>query len=246
MIGPKAALKPGEPGRQRLRGSRIATLATVLLIHLGFLVFLLAPPPAWRSPAQTMWNAAPDALLVRLLPPRASPSHRSVPRMPRPVHATATVHRAASAALPTHVTTQAAAPQPTPRAADSLIATSPPTFIRGGGRFAGSDYGRENLRLPGSSAPVRGMPVFRMADSRMQGLPGVVRSIGRITGAIGRHCLQHEHWQEMTARERVDQHVDADAAQMAAIAARYGCSDPLKPGAAMYYFYRQRKVVGAH
>ena len=40
----------------------------------------------------------------------------------------------------------------------------------------------------------------------------------------------------MSTRERIAHHVDADDAQMAAIAERYGCPDPLKPGAPMYYF----------
>jgi|GEM_PF-2738369 len=238
----KATAERATPGRLglRLRWTRIATLAAVLLIHLGFLAFLLAPSPGWRWPAQETSTEAPDALLVRMLPVRTEPV---APPQPVP-HA----HRPPPVALPTLLTAQAAAPiSPVmPRAADSLVATAPPDFVTGGGRFTGPDYGQQNVRVPGSGVPIRGMPTFRMADPRMQGLAGVVRIIGRITGAVDPHCLQLERQQAMSVQERIDRHVDADDARMAAIAARYGCPDPLKPGAAMYNFYRPRQVVGAH
>ena len=238
------------PVRLHLRWPRVVTLAAVLLLHLGFLVFLLAPPPGrrWRS-AETA-SVPPDALLVRLLPVRtkpAAPPRSAEPRPPRPVHA-ASARRPAPVALATRPTAKAAPPIPrlAPRAIDSLIATAPPDFIAGGGRLSGPAYGRQNVRVPGSGAPVRGMPVFRMADPRMQGLAGVIRVIGRATGAVDPHCLQLSAWSGMSPQERIVNHVDADDAQMAAMVARYGCSDPLKPGAAMYYFYRQRREVGAH
>ncbi|HKR76520.1 MAG TPA: hypothetical protein VJR95_07615 [Rhodanobacter sp.] len=233
----------------RLRWTRIATLAAVLLLHLGFLAFLLAPPPSWRRPVETT-SAPPDALLVRLLPVRtesAVPSRSAVPRPPRPARTVPPARRPAPVALAVRSTRQAPpTPQRAPRAVDSLITTAPPDFIAGGGRLSGPAYGQQNVRVPGSDAPIRGMPVFRMADPRMQGLAGVIRVIGRATGAVDPHCLQVSAWSGMSPRERIAQHVDADDAQMAAIAARYGCPDPLKPGAAMYYFYRQRRDVGAH
>lgn len=248
MIGRKASAERVTPVRWRLRWAPIATLAAVLLIHLGFLAFLLAPSSGWRWRTLEATSATPDALLVRMLPAQTTPAEppRSAP--PRPPQAVPAARRPSPVALPTRATTQPAPPVPlrTPRAADSLIATTSPDFVAGGGRFSGPDYGQQNVRVPGSGAPIRGMPAFRMADPRMQGLAGVVRIIGRITGAVDPHCLQLEQQQAMSVQERIERHVDADDAQMAAIATRYGCPDPLKPGAAMYNFYRPRQVVGAH
>ena len=248
MIGRKASAERVTSVRRRLRWTRIATLAAVLLIHLGILTFLLAPSPGWRWPAQETSTEAPDALLVRMLPVRTEPATPPQPASPRPVPSVPHAHRLPPVALPTLPTAQAAAPisPAMPRAADSLIATTPPDFIAGGGRFAGPDYGQQNVRVPGSSAPIRGMPTFRMADPRMQGLAGVVRVIGSLTGAVDPHCLELDRASGMTPQERIDQHVDTDNAQSAAITARYGCPDPLKPGAAMYNFYSPRQVVGAH
>lgn len=185
--------------------------------------------------------ASPDALIVRLLPPRsrpAEPPRPAMPRLPQPVHAAYPARRPAPVAQPTHATAQAVPPAPpaAPRSIDSLIVTTPPSYVAGGGRLSGQDYGRQNVRVPGDSQPVHGMPVFRMADPRMQGIAGVVRFIGRHLGAVDPHCLKLDAESNMTTRERIAHHVDADDAQMAAIAAHYGCPDPLKPGAAMYYF----------
>ncbi len=218
-----------------LRWSRVATLAAVLLIHLGFLAFLLAPPPGWRWPAANESPALQDTLRVRLLPARIEPPRPIAPNPRRPAHATPVAQRPPLVALPTRTTPQAPLPA-APRSIDSLIATAPPDYVAGGGRLSGPDYGRQNVRVPGSGAPVRGMPVFRMADPRMQGVAGAIRFIGHLTGAVDPHCLQLDAWQGMSPQERIANHVDADDAQMAAIAARYGCRDPLQPGAAMYYY----------
>lgn len=249
VIGRKATMERLTPVRLRLRWTRVATLAAVLLLHLGFLAFLLAPPPGWRWPSETT-SAPLDALLVRLLPVRIEPAAPPRPAVPRPLraaHAAPAARHPAPVALATRPATQTPVPPLAPRSVDSLIATSPPPdYIAGGGRLSGPAYGQQNVRVPGSDVPIRGMPVFRMADPRMQGLAGVIRVIGHITGAVDPHCLQVNAWNGMSPQERIANHVDADDAQMAAIAARYGCSDPLKPGAAMYYFYRQRRDVGAH
>jgi len=243
MSGRKAAAEREALGRlgHRLRWARVGTLALVLLIHGGFLAFLLAPPPGWRWPAAEVPTASPDALVARLLPPRSkpiAPLPPTTPRLPQPAHAASPAHRRVPLAKPIHATAQAAPPTPpaTPRSIDSLNATTPPSYIAGGGRLSGPDYGQQNVRVPGSSQPVRGMPRFRMADPRMQGIAGVVRFVGSHLGAIDSHCLKLDAEGGMTARERIANHVDADGAQMAAIAERYGCPDPLKPGAAMYYF----------
>jgi len=237
----KATAERATPGRLglRLRWTRIAMLAAVLLLHLGFLAFLLAPSSGWRWPVQETPAAAPDVLLVRLLPPRIEPAMPPQPAMPRPAPSAPAAHRPPPVALPTRSTTQAAAPisPATSRAADILIATAPPNFIAGGGRLSGPDYGQQNVRVPGSDAPVRGMPTFRMADPRMQGVAGAIRVIGGLVGgAVDPHCLQVDAWQGMSLQERIAHHVDADDARMAAIAESYHCPDPLKPGAAMYYF----------
>ena len=240
MSGRRASAEQGASGRHGLhvRWTRVATLAAVLLIHLGFLAFLLAPP-GWRGPTTEMPMVSPDALVVRLLPPRNKPADHAIatgPRLPQPVHAAVPAHRPVPVARPTHITAQAAPPPAVPHSIDSLIATTPPSYVAGGGRLSGPDYGRQNVRVPGSSQPVRGMPVFRMADPRMQGIAGVVRIISRHLGAVDPHCLKLDAESNMTTRERLANHVDGDDAQMAATAARYGCPDPLKPGAELYYF----------
>ncbi|MEW9571705.1 hypothetical protein ABQJ54_08070 [Rhodanobacter sp. Si-c] len=242
MSGRRASLERRAPGRHghRLRWARVATLAAVLLVHLGFLAFLLASPPGWRWAAAEMSAASPDALVVRLLSPRSKPTEPLRPAMPRPpqsVRAAYPASRSRPVAQPTHATAQAAPPTPAaaPRSIDSLIVAAPPSYVAGGGRLSGPGYGRQNVRVPGSSQPVRGVPVFRMADPRMQGIAGVVRFIGHLTGAVDPHCLKLDAESGMTIRERIANHVDADDAQMAATAERYGCPDPLKPGAPMYY-----------
>jgi hypothetical protein len=245
-VSGRKATATHNPGghRARLRWSRVATLAAVLLIHLGLLAFLLAPP-RWHSPIPQALTASSRALLVRLLPARPKPLAASRPRPPRRVHAAPPTRRPSPVVLSTRPATPAVPPAAA-HAIDSLIATSPPGYVAGGGRLSGGDYGRQNVRVPGSSEPVRGMPVFRMADPRLQGLAGVIRVVGSVTGAIDPHCLELDRAGGMTTRERIARHVDADTGQLAAAAARYGCPDPLKPGAAMYNFYRQRRDVGAH
>ncbi|GAB3790295.1 hypothetical protein GCM10028797_26870 [Dyella agri] len=209
----------------------------VLLIHLGFLAFLLAPPPGWRWFAAERPPAASDALLVHLLPLQARTIEPPpvAPRVPHQARSAPPPHRPPPVALSSRPTAQPAPPMPqaVPRSIDSLIVTAPPDYVAGGGRLSGPDYGQQNVRVPGGSEPVRGMPVFRMADPRMQGVAGVVRFIGHLTGAVDPHCLKLDAAGGMTTQERIANHVDD--AQMEAIAAHYGCPDPLKPGAAMYY-----------
>ena len=159
-----------------------------------------------------------------------------MPQRPQPARAAYPTHRPQPVARPVHATAQAAPPPVVPRSIDSLIVTTPPSYVAGGGRLSGPDYGKQNIRVPGSSQPVRGMPVFRMADPRMQGIAGVVRFIGRHLGAVDPHCLKLDAEDGMTTEERIANHVDGDDARRAAMAERYGCPEPMKPGAPMYYF----------
>ena len=243
MSGRKATTKHDPAGRhgERLRWARIATLATVLLMHLGLLAFLLAPPSGWRWTGADTPTVSPDVLRVRLLPtsPGIETPPPAAPHESRRVRNTPPLRRSPPVALSIRPTAQAV-PQAAARSIDSLIVSAPPSYVAGGGRFAGPDYGSQNVRVPGSGAPVRGMPVFRMADPRWQGVAGVVRFLQRRLGALDPHCAELEAWDGMTPQERIDHHVDADAAQRAAMSARYGCPDPLKPGAAMYYFTHGR------
>ncbi|MBD8874488.1 hypothetical protein [Rhodanobacter sp. DHB23] len=223
-----------------LRWTRVIALAAVLLIHVAFLAVLLEVPPGWRRPDAETPTASPDALEVRLLPPTRQPDRppRAAMPAPQPAHASRPSRLPAPVARATHATTQPAPPTPpaVPHAIDSLIVTAPPSYIAGGGRFARPEYGQQGVRVPGSGEPVHGMPVFRMADPRMQGVAGLVRMVGSQFGAIDPHCLKLDIESNMTARERIANHVDAaDSAQDEAIAERYGCPDPLKPGAPMYY-----------
>lgn len=223
------------PPETRLRWSRIATLAATLLLHLGFLVVLLAAPSAWRWPKAATTPAPSDALLVQWLPasPRTLPAHP--PRTALHPPAATPKHRPARAAQPVRKST-ATPVATTPQAIDSLIVSPPPSFIANGGRFAAPRYGRQNLRLPGSDQTVRGAPVLPMIDPHMQGLAGVVHFIGSLTGAVDPHCLDLEAWRSMTPAERSARHVDTDAAQMDAIATRHGCKPPPpRPGDPTYY-----------
>ncbi|MFK2877987.1 hypothetical protein [Rhodanobacter hydrolyticus] len=225
----------------RLRWTRVATLAAVVLIHLCFLAFLLAPPPGPRWPAAETLTASADALVVRLLPSRKPPAEppqtAAMPRLPRSTHAADYLARHPMPVPTTRSATLASPPPPSamPHPIDRLIVATPPSYIAGGGRLSEAEYGQQNIRVPNGDQPVHGTPVFRMADPRMQGIAGVVRFVGSQFGAIDPHCLKLDAESNMSIRERVANHVDADDAQMAASAERYGCPDPLKPGAPMYY-----------
>jgi hypothetical protein len=76
------------------------------------------------------------------------------------------------------------------------------------------------VRLPGA-AYVKGAPRIRMVDPRSQGVAGVIRLIGSVTGAVDKHCLELEAWEGMSTEERIEHHVSG--ADMARAGDGYGC-----------------------
>lgn len=97
-----------------------------------------------------------------------------------------------------------------------------PSYVPGGGRFgAPSGYGSSDTRLPGSAEPVRGAPVFAMADPKMQGVAGLVRRVQGLFGVADHHCLDVDAWRTLTPSERLARHIDD--AQIDDEAAEYGC-----------------------
>ena len=99
-------------------------------------------------------------------------------------------------------------------------------YMPGGGTFqqrATAQFGRQNVRVPGDVF-VPHAPRFRMVDTRMQGLGGVVRAIGSMLGAEDPNCLNLDAWQGMTPAERIAHHVSSD--KMQKIADKYHCMPP--------------------
>lgn len=222
---------------------RAVAVAVVLSLHAGLLMLLLAPT-VFR-PRHAVRNAlsASDALRVRWLPP--------VPVMPRRPGALPPSKVRADANRSPRATT-ALAPSPAASAAAGAVAIQPlvplradvdtdaapasavaPDYIPGNGRFAAPAWRGSRPRLPGSREPVRGAPVIAMVDPRTQGVAGLVRLIGSLTGAVDPHCADVDAWRGMDARERIAHHVDPDA--IAATADRYGCAPPpAPPGSPVY------------
>lgn len=62
-----------------------------------------------------------------------------------------------------------------------------------------------------------------MVDPRSQGLAGVVRLIGSVTGAIDKHCVDLAAWQAMSVDERIAHGVSN--ADMVKARDEYGCRD---------------------
>lgn len=87
-------------------------------------------------------------------------------------------------------------------------------------------------RLPGALVPHA--PRFRMIDPRDQGLSGIVRMIGKFTGAVDSHCLDAQAWQAMTPEERIAHYITERDIERTAEA--YGCrpasATPARPSAA--------------
>lgn len=219
----EAAANPGA-----LRWSRVATVAAVLLIHAGFVVLLLVPVGAWRWRGATRSSARSDALSLRFI---ALPSV-----VPFPVRARVLQHiRAWVPARHLKAVALATAPKPQSRArpdpdtdispapADAAPATEP-TYIAGGGRFTDPDFARDNMHLPGSAQRVAGAPVLQMADPKMQGIAGAVRTVQRLFGIPDSHCVDLDAWSNMTRSERIAHHITDE--QMDDYTERYHCIPP--------------------
>lgn len=95
-------------------------------------------------------------------------------------------------------------------------------YIEGGGFLQGRSSHTESrqARLPGG-AFVKGAPRLQMVDPRVQGLAGVVRLIGSVTGAVDKHCIDLDAWQGMTPEERIAHHVSQ--ADVARAREEHGC-----------------------
>ena len=102
--------------------------------------------------------------------------------------------------------------------------SSIPDYVPGGGFSPGTGLaGNPRVQLPG--APTRkGAPSLHMVDPRSQGVAGMVRILGSLTGAVDRHCVDLDAWQGMTTEERIRNHVSASG--MARVRDEYGCESP--------------------
>lgn len=208
---------------EAFRWSRVATVAAVLLIHAGFVGLLLLPMGAWRLWGAKRSSVQSDALSLRFI---AMPL--LVPIPPRP-HVLPPTHATASTRRPRIAASEKSEP-PSPSASDTSIPPSPvddasgsmPAYIPGGGRFAADPgFTRDNVHLPGGAQPVRGAPVLRMADPKMQGIAGAVRTVQRLFGIPDSHCVDVDVWRGMTTSERIAKHIDD--ARIEETAARYHC-----------------------
>lgn len=211
---------------EAFRWSRVATMAVVFLIHAGFVFLLLLPTGAWRWRGEKRSPARPDALSLRFI---AMPP--PLPTLPRtrarpPAHAPSLTHRPRVEAPvvvrslqppPPSVSDTSNSPPPVADASNAV-----PTYVPGGGRLAaGSDYTRDNVHLPGSAKAVRGAPALHMADPRMQGIAGAVRTVQRLFGIPDSHCVDVDTWRGMTMSERIAKHIDDSLIDETA--ARYHC-----------------------
>lgn len=207
-------------------------MAVAILMHAGFVAFLLLPAGTWRWRGAVRSSMRSDGLLVRFIA-----MSKAIPSLPLP-RAKASLH-ARSVTPVRHPSAPVVSPKPSlamkadiPFLSAVDARGAPPSWIAGGGRFAADPgFARDNVHLPGSTQPVRGMPVFRMVDPKMQGLAGAVRAIGGLLGAVDSHCVDLDAWRNMTRSERIAHHVTDE--RMDDYAERYHCVPP-ESGAERY------------
>lgn len=195
--------------REAFRWSCVATMAAVLLIHAGFVLLLLLPAGAWRWRASKRATVRMDALSLRFI--AMPPKLPARPRRPAPRRAPATSHRSGAAAsvIAQKRTNRPPAPDYEVPSLRRVTTGNTLAYVPGGGRFAvDPGYARDNVHLPGSTQPVHGMPVFRMADPKMQGIAGAVRRVQRLFGVPDSHCMDVDVWRHMTVAERLAKHID--------------------------------------
>lgn len=119
-------------------------------------------------------------------------------------------------------TLEDAVPDERSPSADVPSMAGPRQYIEGGGLLQGHSFYTESrqARLPGG-AFVKGAPKLKMIDPRVQGIAGVVRLIGSVTGAVDKHCIDLDAWQGMTPEERIAHHVSR--ADVARARGEHGC-----------------------
>lgn len=237
MVGMEAhAMVEASANPGAFRWSRVATIVAVLLIHAGFVILLLLPLGPWRWRGAMQLSVRSDALSLRFI---ALPSV-----VPVPPRARVFPHvRVSMPARRSRAEASVTAPQPQPRQPDSsadnpsvpiaeAALSTEPAYIAGGGRFATPDFARDNMHLPGSAQRVAGAPVLHMADPKMQGIAGAVRTVQRLFGIPDSHCVDLDAWSNMTRPERIAHHVTDE--QMDDYAERYHCIPP-ESGADRYH-----------
>lgn len=225
----------------RLQWSRVAIISVVFLLHIILVAFLLVGPITLKSiPPDTM-RAQSNVLILRLniIPSKRTDSKllHSAPRMrPLPQNRAKRKHIVAKM-TPDAGSTPASIQQVPPdlNLNLNLKPTTPTGFAPGASRRPSPNYSGQNIRIPGSSQTVNGMPRFRMIDPQRQGIAGAIRFVGDIFGAANPHCLDVEAWRGMTQKERIASHLDISDEKIEAVAERYKCLAPLKPGDPLYY-----------
>ena len=194
----------------------------VVALHLlGTALLLTLPLANTASPTTTQSQSLQIQFLQLPKVPPPPPDialavHR---RVVRPAPPPPSLRKALKNSSATHA--------PTPNVPTAITWTPTPVapnYVPGGGLLRGDvSMGAPHVNLPGGDH-VRGTPVFHMIDPRAQGLAGVVRFIGGLTGAVDSHCLELATWRAMSQKDRIKNHVDDDA--MERIEENYNCSAP--------------------
>ena len=220
----------------RFRWPHVAIMTAVLFLHMTLLVFLLAHRVRLISPPPDKAHTASNALILRLhvMPSKKArsmpiPSKSRVqdrffhhPVKPKKVIITSGVRKSSQ-------------PGDGQQPALDLNLTSAAEFASGATERPSPSYSRQNIRIPGSRWIANDVPRFRMVDPKSQGIAGAIRIVGGIFGAVNPHCVDVDVWRGMTPKERIEKHLDISDEKIEAIADRYNCLPPLKPGDPMYY-----------
>ena len=217
---PQACSKDELPScERRFSPLRPCVLALVFFAHATLFGFLFRPVALRMQVSKAHTDS--DALQVRFHLSKSDKSRSAVKPTRRAgfIPPNAAMVRSASASPPEQISVT---PTTIPVSPPELVSPGD-DFIPGGGIFrhvAGAHFSKQGVRVPGAS-PLSGAPRLRMVDPRKQGLGGVVRFIGGLTGAVDRHCLDVEAWRGMTPAERTARHVSSG--EIEEIAGQYNC-----------------------
>lgn len=208
-------------------------IGTVTALHLGLGMTILSMQPVQLMARDHAWLDAIEVRFIDVASHRATvpAATKAIPEAGKPRPAMRRAVRPAATIPPVETVTPAnnvsdSTRASVPKAEQDLPAgrSQVSDYIPGGNGLRGKDFtAARQIRLPGSPA-IKGAPRIRMVDPRSQGLAGVVRIIGSITGAVDKHCVDLDTWEGMSTEERIEHHVTE--ADMARARDEHGCSDP--------------------
>ncbi len=231
VVAPEQAKRDRECRLSLVRPSAMAFVFVAHAILLGSLFLPVAPMV--RTPKLDAHDAALQVRFYFPIKVRHTPQATAIrgDEITQPVAekqgpTRASIPEEDSATRPAHASPRIGQVDPPASPAAAVSLPSGTDYIPGGGALGqGGEkpLGRQSLRVPGDSTAPHA-PRFRMVDPRTQGIGGVVRFIGGLTGAVDSHCLDLEAWQGMTPAERIANRVSSD--DMQKIADRYDCRAP--------------------